>query len=84
MKIKALFESALTGVVTALLSYYVLITPATLAALRLRRKMPDASLSSMITWYAAFGVIGVSLVLAGVACRLVYRHVAGSPTVQHK
>ena len=75
---KAIAESTLTGFVMAAFSYWLLITPATRAALELRRKYPEAWFSSMVTWYAAFLVIGVSLILALVASRLIYRHVIES------
>jgi uncharacterized membrane protein len=78
MKIKAVFESILVGVVLAIFSYSALISPATVAAIAIRHKMPDAWFAGLITWYAAFVVLGVSLVIAGVACRFVYKHVAGS------
>ena len=78
MKIKAIFEGILLGVISAILSYYALISPATVTALTVRRKMPDAWFSGLIVWYAAFIVIGVSIVIGGVACRVVYKHVTGS------
>jgi uncharacterized membrane protein len=78
MRIKALFEGTLAGVVVVTASYRALISPAILAAIAIRRKMPDAWFSGLITWYAAFVVIGVSMVIAGVAFRMVYKHVAGS------
>ncbi len=77
-KVKAVAESALTGFVMAALSYWLFITPATLIALTIRRKYPETWFSSMITWYAAFVVIEVSLILAVVASRLIYRHVTGT------
>jgi hypothetical protein len=77
MKIKAIFEGILLGVISAILSYYALISPATVTALAVRRKMPDAWFSSLIVWYGAFIVIGVSIVIGGVAFRVVYKHVAG-------
>jgi hypothetical protein len=76
MKIKAVLESIGVGVILAMLSYHELNVPAYLAAVALRRKMPDAWFSGLITWYALFVVIGISIVLAGVACRMVYKHVA--------
>ena len=39
-------------------------------------KMPEAWFSSLLTWYAAFVVIGVSLIIGGVACWMVYRYAA--------
>lgn len=74
MKIKALFGGIVAGVVSAILSYSALISPATVAAIAIRRKMPNAWFSGLITWYAAFVVIGMSLVIAGVAFRMVYKH----------
>jgi hypothetical protein len=70
MKTKAIFEGILAGVISAVLSYRALISPATLGALAIRRKMPQAWFSGLITWYAAFVVIGVSIVIAGVAYRI--------------
>jgi hypothetical protein len=78
MKIKATFEGILAGAVLAIFSYCALISPATIVAIKIRHKMPDAWFAGLITWYAAFVVLGVSLVIAGVAGRSVYKHVAGS------
>ena len=78
MKIKAILEGIFVGVISAILSYYALISPATVAAIAMRRKMPDAWFSGLIVWYATFIVILVSIVVAGVASRVVYRHVADS------
>jgi NhaP-type Na+/H+ or K+/H+ antiporter len=78
MKVKAIFEGILAGVISAIVSYYALISPATVAAIAMRRKMPDAWFSGLIVWYATFIVIGVSIVIAGVACRMVYKHIAES------
>ena len=78
MKIKAIFEGSLAGVISAILSYSALISPATVAAIAIRRKMPDAWFSGLIVWYATFVVIGVSIVIAGVGYRIVYKHVVGS------
>jgi predicted phage tail protein len=74
MKTKALVEGILAGVVSAIFCYWALITPATFAALAIRRRMPDAWFSGLITWYAMFAVIGISMVVAGVACRMIYKH----------
>jgi hypothetical protein len=73
MKIKALVEGILGGVVSAIFCYRALISPATLAAIAISRKMPDAWFSGLITWYAMFAVIRVSMAVAGVAGRLVYK-----------
>jgi hypothetical protein len=84
MKIKAIFEGILAVVVSAVLSYRVLISPATVAAITIRRKMPEAWFSGLIDWYATFAVLGVSIIIAGVACRAVYKHIAESaakPTI---
>jgi len=78
MKIKAVLESVLAGVISAIFSYSALIAPAIIAASAIRRKMPDAWFSGLITWYATFIVLGVSLVIAGVACRMVYKQAVGS------
>jgi NhaP-type Na+/H+ or K+/H+ antiporter len=78
MKIKAILEGIFVGVISAILSYYALISPATVAAIAMRRKMPDAWFSGLIVWYSTFIVILVSIVVAGVACRVVYKHVAES------
>lgn len=73
MKIKAVVESILAGIITTILSYRALRLPAELAALGLRRKMPDAWFSGLIVWYALFVVIGISIAIGGVACRMVYK-----------
>jgi hypothetical protein len=78
MKIKAAFESILAAVISAIFSFELLDTPATLAAIAIRRKMPDAWFSGLITWYAEFVVLGVSLAIAVVAFRKVYKHAVGS------
>jgi hypothetical protein len=78
MKIKAVLESTVVGVMLAILSYHELRVPAYLSAKALQRKMPDAWFSGLVTWYALFIVIGISAVIAGVACRIVYKHAAGS------
>lgn len=77
---KTIAESALAGLVTALFSYWLLITPAILAAVEIRRKYPEAWFSGLIVWYASFAVIGTSLILAAVAFRKVYQYLAGGPT----
>jgi hypothetical protein len=78
MRIKALVEGILAGVIVVIGSYRALITPATLAAIAIRHKMPDAWFSGLIVWYASFVVIAVSTVIAGVAFRMVYKHVSAS------
>jgi uncharacterized membrane protein YhaH (DUF805 family) len=78
MKIRVQAEIILFGVMVAMLSYLALISPATLAALAIRRKMPDASFSGLIVLYATFIVIGLSIVIAGFACRMVCKDVAGA------
>ena len=78
MKIRVQAEIILFGVMVAMLSYLALISPATLAALAIRRKMPDASFSALIVLYATFIVIGLSIVIAGFACRMVCKDVAGA------
>ena len=75
MKTKAILESTLVGVILAIMCYFVLISPATAAALAIRGKMPDAWFSGLIVWYATFFVIGVSIVIASIAWRMVYKHV---------
>ena len=78
MKIKAVFEGILAGVVLGILSYFVFVSPATVAAIAIRHKMPDAWFSGLVVWYATFVVIGVSIVIAGVACWMVYKRVLRS------
>jgi hypothetical protein len=80
MKIKAAIEGIVVGFISLALSYLVLISPATLAALSIRRKFPDAWFSGLITWYATFAVIAVAIGIGGVACRVVYKQVSGSPS----
>jgi hypothetical protein len=75
MKSKAIFEGVLVGAVSAIISYSVLISPAEITAIRLRHKMPGAWFSGLIVWYADFVVIGVSIVIAGVASWKVYKSV---------
>jgi hypothetical protein len=66
----------LVGVISTALSYGTLITPATTAAISIRRKLPEAWFSGLITWYAEFVVIGASIVIGGAAFRVVYKHIA--------
>jgi hypothetical protein len=78
LKINAVFAGIVAGIVSAIVSYSALISRATFAAIAIRRKFPNAWFSGSITWYAAFVVIGVSLVIAGTAFRMVYKHSAQS------
>ena len=78
MKTKAAVEGIFVGFVSIALSYWVLITPATLLAISIRRRFPDAWFSGLIVWYATFVVIAVSIVIGGAACRVVCKHTARS------
>ncbi len=81
MKAKTIVESILAAVISAVFSYRALISPATLAALAIRHRMPDAWFSDLIEWYAEISVMGVSIVIAAVAGRVVYRSaVSTNPT----
>jgi hypothetical protein len=81
MKIKAVLEGIVAGLISAILSYSALISRATVAAIALRHKMPNAWFSGLIVWYATFIVILLSIVIAVVAYRLVYKHVTeAAPT----
>jgi len=53
--------------------YFSLISPATHAALALRRSMPDAWFSSSVTWYALGAVLLASAAIAVVVSRKVYK-----------
>jgi hypothetical protein len=77
MKLKAIVESAVAGIVAAIFSYLALISPAIHAAIDVRRRMPEAWFSSSIVWYATAVVLGISLVIAGAVYRIVYRQTAG-------
>jgi hypothetical protein len=83
-KTRAVFESILAGVVLPIFSYAALLSPATLAAIAIGHKMPDAWFAGLITWHARFVVLGVSLVVAGVTGRFVYKQRAGSMLVKGK
>lgn len=84
MKMKAIVEGVMAGLVTAMVSYHTLIAPVTLAALKIGHKHADGPLFlSMFAWYAAPAVMCASIVLAGVASRLVYKHVAESARREH-
>jgi hypothetical protein len=48
MKIKAVFEGILAGLISAVLSYSAPISRATFTAIAMRRKMPDAWFSGLI------------------------------------
>ena len=68
----------MVAAIAALLSYLALISPATIAALAIRRKMPDAWFSPSIVWCATLIVIGLSIVIAGVAFRMACKDTAGA------
>src|SRR6266481_5160136 len=70
MKIEAVFEGILAGLISAVLSYSALISRATFTAIAMRRKMPDAWFSGLIVWYVTSIVILVSFVIAEVAYRV--------------
>ena len=78
MKVKAVLEGILAGQISAVLSYSALISGATVTAIAMRRKLPDAWFSGLIVWYATFIVILVSIVIAAVAYRVVYKYAAES------
>jgi uncharacterized membrane protein len=78
MKIKAVLEGILAGLISAVLSYSALISRATVTAIAMRREMPDAWFSGLIVWCATFIVILVSIVIAAVAYRVVYEYAAES------
>jgi len=78
VRAKAILDSALAGAISGILSYSVLISPTTRAAVAIRHKMPGAPFSGLIVWYASFVVIGLSIIIAGVSSHIVYKHVAGS------
>jgi len=82
MRTKAVLESVLTGFITAMLSHRSLITPVTLAALKIERRHPNSPLLSMLSWYALPSVICASIALAVFASRIVYKHVTQSPQRQ--
>lgn len=81
-KMRAVAESAVTGLVTAVLTYSLFLTPAIRLALEIRRQYPDSSFSGMVTYYAEFVVMGTSLILAMVAARLIYLRVSKSGSAQ--
>jgi cytochrome c-type biogenesis protein CcmH/NrfG len=83
MRLKAIAESALVGVVVALFSFRGLIRPATLAAVAIRRRMPDAWFSSAIVWYATGLVLAVAVTFAIAVSWIVYKKVgAPNPKLQ--
>lgn len=84
MQLKAVVESTLAGIVVAVFSYFTLISPATLAALAVRRRMPAAWFSSSIVWYATGAVLIISFAIAAVACRMVYRHIGEKDSKESK
>jgi hypothetical protein len=81
MKIKVVFKSVFAKLVSAIFFYFKFSVPATLAAIAIRRKMPDAWFSGLIVWYALLAVIAVSIVIGGIAFRTVYKHaIRSAPT----
>ncbi len=79
IKINAVVSSTVAGVVAGMVSYHVLISPVTLAALAVRRAMPEAWFSSAIVWYAAAASLVVSAVVAVIVWRILYRKLGGWP-----
>jgi hypothetical protein len=73
---KAIGESIVAGIVLAVVSYAALWNPVILAALKLRRNMPDAWFSALITWYAQIAILVVSLLNGAIAFALVWRQSA--------
>jgi hypothetical protein len=78
IRTKAILESIIVGAISAILSYSALVSPATVAAMAIRRKMPNAWFSGLIGWYTTFLVSGVAIAIAGVVFRIVYKRVVGS------
>jgi len=78
LKIKAALEGILAGIISSVLSYSAIISRASVTAIAMRRKMPDAWFSGSIVWYATFIVILVSIVVGAVAYRVVYKYAAES------
>ena len=78
MKAKRFFQTVLAGIVSAIFSYYALSSPAIRIALIIRRRMPDAWFESSILWCAEGVALGFSLVIAGIVCRIVYKHAGKS------
>jgi hypothetical protein len=74
MKIKAICEGSLAAIVSAIFLYSALISPVTVSALHMRKTMPDAWFSSSVTWYALFAVLVLSITVASIVFRMVYRH----------
>jgi hypothetical protein len=70
MKIKAVFEGILAGLISGVLSYSAFISRATFTAIAMRAKMPDAWFPGLIVWYATSIVILVSIAIAEVAYRV--------------
>jgi hypothetical protein len=73
VKIKAILTSAAVGLSVAVLSFEGLETPATLTAVALRHKMPDAWFSGLVVWYASFTDLGISIAIGAIASRMIYK-----------
>lgn len=74
MKTKAILEAILAAVVTTIAFYRRLLWPGIAIAVWIRRKMPDAWFAGLIVFYATIVVLGASIAIGAVACRLVYKH----------
>lgn len=81
MNFKIILESTFAGIVSAIFSFALLTAPADHAAIAIRHKMPNAWFSGLITWYAQFAVLGISLITAAMAYRIVSKHAAKNPRV---
>jgi hypothetical protein len=57
------------SIATFILSYSLVRPAGTLCAILIRRHWPDASFSGLITWYAVFLAVALSLVIAIVVAR---------------
>jgi preprotein translocase subunit SecY len=77
MKFKAIFEGAVAAFFAAIFSYFVFTSPATMAALAIRRRMPDAWFSSSIVLYATAVVFIASMAMAIMVFRIVYKQTRG-------
>ncbi len=69
-----LLRGAITGVAAFLVSFFLLRPAAVFCAVLIRRDWPEAWFSGLIVWSADFLASGLSIVLAVVVGRYVFKH----------
>jgi hypothetical protein len=76
MRKKPAAEGILAGLISGVFLFSILYDPAERHAIAIRQKWPEAWFSGLITYYAFFLVLVISLATGALACRIVYKHSA--------